>query len=95
MVTICLALQIEGDLTKEMLDNLVDVFEILTPEMRLIVLLNDLKTYNELKQLTELLIQGASMPSTGTKELEETTLENLKVDIAENIREKKAINEIQ
>ena len=63
MVTICLALQLEGDLTKEMLDNLVDVFEVLTPEMRLTVVLSDLQTYNDLKQLTELLSQGASMPS--------------------------------
>ena len=51
-----------------MLDKLIDVFEVLTPEARLIVILNDLKTYNDLRKLTELVKSGASMSSSSTRD---------------------------
>ena len=42
MVTTCLSLQREGDLSEEMLENLIEVFDVMTPEQRLIAILCDL-----------------------------------------------------
>ena len=48
----------------EMLDKLIEVFEVMTPEIKLIVILQDLQAYNELKELAELLRLGVSIPNT-------------------------------
>ena len=73
MVKVCLAQQRQGQLTKDMLDVLIDTIEILKPHERLIVLLSNLETYRELQMLNDLLIKGhdASMGNAELKKASE------------------------
>ena len=51
-----------------MLDKLIEVFEVMTPEVKLIVILQDLGAYNELKELAELLRLGVATPNTDAQD---------------------------
>ena len=61
MVKLCLNLQRQGELNKEMLDTLIDTCEILSPLERLIMVISDLDTYRNLQLLNDLLSKGQSM----------------------------------
>ena len=48
MVKVCLTHQREGELSQEMLNTLIDTIEVLSPQERLTLLLQDLETYRNL-----------------------------------------------
>ena len=96
MISLCLSLQRDGKLDNSMLETLLDVVDVISPEQKLTILLNNTETYNEIKALNELLKSGSSIPAISTsKNTSDAALDNLRVDIAENIRHKNETNEFQ
>ena len=77
-----------------MLQILIDVADVMTPEMRLSLLIQNNDHYEQLKQLTKILEHGQS-GKVNHNHFEISTIESLKVDAAENIRSKRQINDIQ
>jgi hypothetical protein len=62
----------------------------------LTILLNNTETYSEIKALNELLKSGSSIPAISkSKGASDASLNNLRVDIAKNIRHKNETNEFQ
>ena len=61
MVKIALQDQRQGTLTEDSLYHLIQVLEVVTPQEKLIILLNDLETYRNLQMLNSLLEEGKSI----------------------------------
>ena len=85
MVQTCHFLAQEGELTEEMLQTLTDVADVMTPEMKLSLLIQNDDHYEQLKKLTEILEHGQPREFNHI-EPESEMIDSLKVDAAENIR---------
>lgn len=87
MVKTCLGQQLQGELTGEMLNVLIDFVELLKPHERLLLLLLDLETYRDLQTLNGLLAAGrdASRGAQGDRQATEAAIAKAREEALEMI----------